>query len=82
IFINSEICEGCGDCSKKSNCLSIEPVQTARGTKRQINQSSCNKDFSCVEGFCPSFVTVHTRDIKRPTAVKSTLEGWPEAPQI
>ncbi|MFP3494008.1 indolepyruvate ferredoxin oxidoreductase family protein [Pseudomonas sp. SIMBA_059] len=82
IFINSEICEGCGDCSKKSNCLSIEPVQTALGTKRQINQSSCNKDFSCVEGFCPSFVTVHTRDIKRPTAVKSTLEGWPEAPQI
>jgi len=82
IFINSEICEGCGDCSKQSNCLSIEPVETVLGTKRQINQSSCNKDFSCVEGFCPSFVTVHTRDIKRPEIFKGIEAGWPEKPII
>ncbi len=82
VFINSEICEGCGDCSKQSNCLSIEPVETALGTKRQINQSSCNKDFSCVEGFCPSFVTVHTRDMKRPEVFQGIEAGWPEKPII
>ncbi len=58
-FIHPEICEGCGDCGQKSGCLSIEPLDTDLGRKRQINQSSCNKDFSCVQGFCPSFVTVH-----------------------
>ncbi len=57
-FINELVCEACGDCSKLSNCLSIVPVETPLGIKRQIDQSSCNKDFSCVEGFCPSFVTV------------------------
>ena len=82
VFINSEICEGCGDCSKQSNCLSIEPVETALGTKRQINQSSCNKDFSCAEGFCPSFVTVHTRDMKRPEIFDGIQAGWPEKPII
>ncbi|SFM78553.1 indolepyruvate ferredoxin oxidoreductase family protein [Shimia aestuarii] len=57
-FINPEVCEGCGDCSTVSGCMAIEPLETDLGRKRQINQSSCNKDFSCVEGFCPSFVTI------------------------
>lgn len=59
VFINEEVCEGCGDCGVQSNCVAILPSETPLGRKRRIDQSACNKDFSCIEGFCPSFVTVH-----------------------
>ncbi len=68
-FIHPEVCEGCGDCGHVSNCMAIEPLETEWGRKRRINQSSCNKDFSCVEGFCPSFVTVHGGRPRKPDAV-------------
>jgi len=66
VFINPQVCEGCGDCSIKSNCLSLEPLETPLGTKRVINQNSCNKDFSCVKGFCPSFVTLEGARLRKP----------------
>ena len=65
VFINSAVCEGCGDCGTVTGCMSIEPLETEFGRKRRINQSSCNKDFSCVEGFCPSFVTVQGAKVRR-----------------
>jgi indolepyruvate ferredoxin oxidoreductase len=64
VVINERVCEGCGDCGVQSNCVAIQPVETAFGRKRQIDQSTCNKDFSCLKGFCPSFVTVHGAVLK------------------
>ncbi|MDE0309074.1 MAG: indolepyruvate ferredoxin oxidoreductase family protein [Acidiferrobacterales bacterium] len=66
VFINTEVCEGCGDCGVQSNCVAIVPHETVFGRKRRIDQSACNKDYSCVEGFCPSFVTVHGGQPRKP----------------
>ena len=73
MVINPAVCEGCGDCGVQSNCLSILPLETELGRKRQIEQSSCNKDYSCVEGFCPSFVSVLGGALRKPAAVSLSL---------
>jgi indolepyruvate ferredoxin oxidoreductase len=75
VFINDAVCEGCGDCSEKSNCVSVKPLETELGRKRQIDQSNCNKDFSCVKGFCPSFVSVHGGSVRRAARRKLEVVG-------
>ena len=74
VFINPAVCEGCGDCGVQSNCLSIVPLDTDWGRKRAIEQSSCNKDFSCINGFCPSFVTLEGAELARPAARRWSAE--------
>jgi indolepyruvate ferredoxin oxidoreductase len=82
VVINAAVCEGCGDCSDQSNCMSIEPLETAFGRKRRINQSTCNKDFSCLKGFCPSFVTIHGGQLRsRAVAAGASTPDLPE-PEI
>src|SRR5450432_2109431 len=79
VFINSLVCEGCGDCGKESFCVSVLPKETEYGRKREIDQSSCNKDYSCVKGICPSFVTVHGGGLKKRKA--STQVDFSTLPQ-
>jgi indolepyruvate ferredoxin oxidoreductase len=80
-FVNELVCEGCGDCGVKSNCLSVIPVETEYGRKRAIDQSTCNKDFSCVDGFCPSFVTVHGGQLRKHKAAAVSGDGFAALPE-
>ena len=84
LFINTDVCEGCGDCGVQSNCVSIVPKETELGRKRAIDQSSCNKDYSCLKGFCPSFVTIEGAKIKKEATASLDLPDLPEPelPQI
>ncbi len=82
VVINELVCEGCGDCSAKSNCLSVVPVETEYGRKRAIDQGSCNKDYSCVNGFCPSFVTVEGGALRKRRAVAQEVQAALPQPQL
>ncbi len=84
LFINTDVCEGCGDCGVQSNCVSIVPAETELGRKRAIDQSSCNKDFSCIKGFCPSFVTLEGAQIRKEPTAELDLPNLPqpEVPKI
>ncbi|MGJ5618699.1 indolepyruvate ferredoxin oxidoreductase family protein [Sulfitobacter sp. MF3-043] len=77
VFIKEDVCEGCGDCGVQSNCVSIVPIETELGRKRAIDQSSCNKDFSCVKGFCPSFVTLEGAKIRKDPTTEITIPDLP-----
>ena len=77
VFINEDVCEGCGDCGVQSNCVSIVPNDTELGRKRAIDQSSCNKDFSCVKGFCPSFVTLEGARVRKDPTTEITIPDLP-----
>jgi indolepyruvate ferredoxin oxidoreductase len=80
VVINDLVCEGCGDCGVKSNCVSVQPLATEWGRKRTIDQSSCNKDYSCIKGFCPSFVVVHGAKLKKGESVAEPAD-WPALPE-
>jgi len=84
MFINTDVCEGCGDCGVQSNCVSLVPKETELGRKRAIDQSSCNKDFSCVNGFCPSFVSLEGAIVRKEATTELTLPDlpMPELPVI